>query len=299
MINIKKCLMFITIFLLLFQESIQRVAPISVIDYFDELFVIICTIIAFGKILHTKTINKQIVILFLLLIGFFATGTISLYKNSSYEFSKFLESSFLAIKSFLLILDISIIGYSDEAKKQFINIMNNIGIICAVVAVVNFLFPNIYIKIFPFGIITYRFGFVSVTSLFYHPGRYGWFMLLLSIMNYVIYKNNGKKKYKNMFFTFGLFSLLSFRTKVILSIIVILIFNVILSQKIDIKKIFTAGLLGLIIFTIFNNVIMNTYYLYFDDNNTTISARQSLTNNSIRILKDYFPLGVGFGKYGS
>ena len=299
MSNYKKILMYIIIFVLLFQESIQRIIPFKFIDCFDEIFVLVIAITAIIKTIQTKKISLQTIILFILLLAFFATGTLSLLLNSSFEFSKYIVSSFLAIKCFLLIICVSIIGINDSIKKQFITIINNIGIICAVVGIFNFIVPNIYSKIFTFGIVTYRFGFVSVSSLFYHPGRFGWFMLLASILNYVIYKKEKQKKNLFLFIIFGLLSLLSFKTKVILSIVGILIFDVILSSKINVKKIMATGLFVLIIFCVFNKFILNTYNLYFSNNNTTISARQSLTENSFKIMDEYFPLGVGFGKYGS
>ena len=299
MINLKKLIMYLTVFILLFQESIQRIIPLSIIDSFDEMLVLLFTLIAIIKLMQIKKINKQVVILFFLLFCFFISGAFSLYNNSSHIFSMFIESAFLSIKCFLLIIDISIIGFDDKTKKMFISVVNNIGILCAIIGIFNFVLPNLYIKLFPFGILTYRFGFVSVTSLFYHPGRFGWFMLFLSLMNYALYKVDNSKKNKWLFLIFAIFSLMSFRTKVILSIIIILLANLIISKKIELKKIISVGVLGLAVFIIFNKVIMNTYYLYFDDNNINISARQSLTKNSFKIMEDYFPLGVGFGKYGS
>ena len=124
-------------------------------------------------------------------------------------------------------------------------------------------------------------------------------MLFLSIMNYTLYKKSGASKNKKLFILFAICSLFSFRTKVIISIIILLLFNLIISKKIEAKKIIFTIFFGLVIFLSFNKVIMNTYYLYFDDSNTNISARQSLTDNSYKIVKDFFPLGVGFGKYGS
>ena len=282
MINVKKVLMYIMIFILLFQESIQRMFHINFVDYIDELVVIIFTLIAFAKILKDKRINKRVIILLFLLLSFFISGTLSLYHNSSSLFLQYIESAFLSIKCFLLVIDIAIIG-----------------ILCFIIGIFNFVAPNAYHKIFTFANLTYRFGFVSLTSLFYHTGRFGWFMLFLSLMNYSIFKNKGDNKNKKLFLLFGLCSLLSFRTKVIFSIVVILIINLILTKKIQLKKILISLSVVTIIFIIFNKPIMNTYYLYFDDDNTTVSARQSLMDNSYIIIKDYFPLGVGFGKYGS
>lgn len=300
MIDIKKIYVYILLFILLFQETIQRMIPsLSFLDFFDEIIVVLFTMLALIEIFKTKKINKIVLILFLLLICFYVTGSISLYKNSNFIFTRYLGSSFLAIKCFLLIIDISIIGLNEKTKRISIDVLNSIGILNVLVGLFNFVFPSIYSKICPFAIVTYRFGFVSITSLFYHTGRFGWFMLFLSIMNYVLYRSNKNSKNKKLFVLFGIFSLLSFRTKVILSILTILIVNVTLSKKIELKKIVTASCFVLLIVALFHNVILNAYYLYFDDNQSTVSARQSISKNSYKIVEDYFPLGVGFGQYGS
>lgn len=299
MVNVKKVLMHLFLFIVLFQESIQRMVHVGALDYIDELVVIIFSLIALVNILRKKTIDKKIAFLFFLLVGFFLFGTLSLLLNSSFVFSRYIVSAFLATKCFLLIIDIGIIGFKDDTKKYFIEAINNIGMLCVFIGIFNFIFPSIYHKFFTFANVTYRFGFVSVTSLFYHTGRFGWFMLFLALMNYILYKNMEENRNRKLFFLFAFFSLLSFRTKVVFSVIIILIINLFLFKKIDLKKIFIAGVVSLVVFFAFNDIIMNTYHLYFDDETTTVSARQSLNNNSVKIVKDYFPFGVGFGKFGS
>lgn len=49
---------------------------------------------------------------------------------------------------------------------------------------------------------------------------------------------------------------------------------------------------------IFGDGLKNTYSLYFTADHG-VSARQALSQNGIRIAKDYFPTGVGFGKYAT
>lgn len=299
MINLKKILAYIVIFILLFQESIQRMVSLSIIDCFDELFIVFLSLAALARFFQRKSLKMTNIILLFLMLMFLIFGSLSLVLNSSVIISRYIESSFLAIKCFLLIIDVSILGFNDDDKKMFLETMNNIGVLCVIIGIFNFIFPSLYSKIFPFAIVTRRFGFVSVTSLFYHTGRFGWFMLFLSLMNYTLYKKDINPKSKKFFIMFGLCSMLSFRTKVISSIIIILIINTVITKKIEMKKIITSLIAVFIVFILFKDVIINTYDLYFNDSTDSVSARQSLLDNSYEIMKDYFPLGVGFGKYGS
>ena len=170
--------------------------------------------------------------------------------------------------------------------------------IVVVIAIFNFLFPSIYSNLFPFAKVMKRFGLVSVTSLFYHPGKYGWFMLFMSILYYSKYKSNNDKKDKRNMIICGLLSLLSFRTKVIIGLIVIFLVANFFNKKIKLKNIIISIFVAISFLLIFNNIIGNTYNLYFTDTEG-VSARQALNRTSLKIMDDYFPLGVGFGKYGS
>ena len=57
-------------------------------------------------------------------------------------------------------------------------------------------------------------------------------------------------------------------------------------------------LISILILFLFKDIIINTYDLYFLGNQGE-TARQVLDETGKEILKDYFPIGVGFGKFGT
>ena len=298
-IKINKLLVFILLFFFLFQDSITRIQNLRILDYLDELFILVLClwailIISFRK----KKISNVVLVLFIGSFIFSFIGIVSCYLNSKFIFSRVLVSNFLAIKFFIMIIAIIGLSLNNEIKKYIIEGLEFISKIVICVAIFNFFLPSLYQKIFTFAIVTRRFGLVSVTSLFYHTGRYGWFMLFMAILYYAKYKKSNNSNDKKWMFICILFSLLSFRTKVLISIIVIIIFENILNGNIKIKQL-CITLLSLVIFGfIFKDILINTYQLYFTDE-SGVSARQALNDNGVQILKDYFPLGVGFGKYAS
>ena len=53
-----------------------------------------------------------------------------------------------------------------------------------------------------------------------------------------------------------------------------------------------------IVLVLSSSLLEYAYYMYFTKEFGE-SARMSLNSNAIQIFKDYFPIGVGFGKFGS
>lgn len=296
--NIKKIAVYFIVILLLFQESISRFLNLEFLDYLDEIITVVLLFISTIEIIREKKINKTSFVITLLVILFSLIGQLSYYINSEYEVIKGLLSNFLSIKFFLIIIALANINLKDETKEYIFKALEFSCRIVIVIAVFNFVMPDLYSKIFQFAMVTYRFGMVSVTSLFYHTGRYGWFMLFMALLYYSKYKINQNKKDKIWMIVCALFSLLSFRTKVIISLVAIILYEIIFSKKIRVKQLLIGSAILLLIGILFKDTIINTYNLYFTDSKGT-SARQALNINSIKIMKEYFPLGVGFGKFGS
>ena len=174
--------------------------------------------------------------------------------------------------------------------------------IVIVVALINLLFLNFYITLFPASHITHRLGMVAICSTFNHPGKYGWFMLFCALAHLSRYhKTKDKREIKNIIISV-LACLLSLRTKVILGVVICAFGYLFFTKreifKRQIKKIAIFALLTLCLLVPFKETLSKTYTLYFTDAEG-YSVRQALMDNSIKIIKDYFPLGVGFGKYGT
>ena len=298
----KKIIIYLVVILLLFQTTISSLINIDFIEYIDEILTVILFVVAIISVIKRKKISKSTIILVCLILVFSIIGIISCYVNSEFILSRVLLSNFLSIKFFIIIISFMNINFKEETKKYFIDALKMCAKVVAVFAIINFIIPEIYTKYMSFTNLEYRFGFPAVCSLFEHPGKYGWFMLFISLYYYTQFKYNEKKDYKKLaiFIFYALLALLSLRTKVIVSLIAILVLENLLSGSKN-KKIINMTIITVIaifIIILFKDVLMNTYKLYFTQENG-VSARQSLMDNSFKILQEYFPLGVGFGQYGS
>lgn len=297
-INLRKIIIFIILSLILFHTSISLSINSSTIDRFDEVLIALIMALSIINVIKKKDIKRDALIISFGTILFSLSGVLSCYINSEFILSRVLLSCFLSIKFFILVISLINLNFTDKFMEDVISCLEIITKVVIVVAIFNFLFPTIYSNLFPFAKVMKRFGLISVTSLFYHPGKYGWFMLFMSILYYSKYKANNDKKDKRNMIICGLLSLLSFRTKVIIGLVVLFLTANILNKKIKLKNVIFSIIIAISIFFIFNNIITNTYNLYFADTES-VSARQALNRTSLKIMKDYFPFGVGFGKYGS
>lgn len=297
--NFKKLLIFILIVLLIFNETICDALSINFLSYADELFVLILFVYSIVSILIRKTINKFSIYLLFFIILFSFVGILSCYLNSKFNFKLVILSNFLTIKFWLLLFSFCNISFSKNTRKSFKECLETIGKIVIVFALFNILFPNLFYKLSPYTI-SHRFGFVCIISLFNHPGKYGWFMLFMAIYYYNEYKNTKQKKFIFNSIIFLIFSIFSFRTKVIIGVVVIVLYELIINNKKIIKYLVpTCIILGIVLFS-FRNIIINTYNLYFSNSyNNKNEARVVLRKYGKKIMINYFPLGVGFGKYGS
>lgn len=290
--------------IILFQNTIVGITHIKFINYIDEIFIASIFIVSIITIFKNKKINLFSLKQILLLSMFFLIGIISLKINSDFKFNQAISSGFLSIKFWLMVFSISNIKLSEKIKDYLIKSVMFFEKIVLIFAVLNLVMPNIFIKIFPSTVISYRFGLLSISSLFLHPGKFGWYMLFCAVVHLIKMNSNelSEKQEKKYIIIDLLFALLSFRTKVIMSLAVITIFYQLLfnanSFKGMIKKIMPLLIFIAAFLFIFRSVITNTYKLYFTDS-YGLSARQALNTTSIKILKDYLPIGVGFGKFAS
>ena len=191
MINIKKLLVYLFVFVFIFQTTLEKIFSFSFIGYLDELFVFLILIIAIIKILSKKRIGSRPCKILFLLIAFTLSGIIPFFINTSeYEFQNIIEATLLSIKFLIIVFSISVIGIDKKTENNVIKAIDFCALLVMVVAIFNVLFPYQYEKIFKFAIVSHSDFITPVTSLFYHPGRYGWFMLFAGLMHFALFKVN-------------------------------------------------------------------------------------------------------------
>lgn len=296
----KKVSIYICVFIFLFQDILQVIFPFKIVSFLDELLIIFLFILSILKIIRKGKLEKRYIKMNYLIIVFIFAGIISCLLNSNYDIVNMLESSFLSIKFMILITSTMNLPIKEETLNVFIKAVLFYGRIVALVAILNIIFPDLYMKILGTGFISYRFGLVVPCSLFVHPGVYGWFMLFIAIYYYSRYLEKYNKRYRAKFIFYSFMAVLSFKVKVIVSLVSIFIFGMIVrnNYKIKLKQVILIFISLIVTWLIFGEFLNVQFKMYFTSE-FGLSARQSLLNNSIKILFEYFPLGVGFSKFGS
>lgn len=298
----KKLLTIIIVFLLLC-GNMNNIINFDIFSFADEVFVLIVLLFSIVKLLDKKKINIRTLKNVELLSVFWLLGIISCILNSNYSIMSLIVSSFLAIKFWLLVFSFEHLGDYKDIFKQIEKAIYIVEKIAIVFALFNILMPNYYLQYFTFNENFVRFGLTSITSCFNHPSTFGWFMSLCCYFRFCDYCINKNKKTLKFMLLDIIFAVLSLRTKVILSLVIIfLLYFVFLSNESSKKRVkgfIICSVLSLVLFFVFKPIIVNTYNIYFNNNDASNVARTMLYKNSVNIGIDYFPLGAGFGKYGT
>ena len=297
-INFRKIVIFLLFTFILFQDSFEITTNLYIITYFDEIFIVVYFIVSIIK--TNGVINKKVLKLFFWILFFLIIGIIGCIYYSNYQLKTLLVSSFLMIKFFICLMAVMIYPPNEQIKKDIICSIKILGYISIFSGLINLILPKIWLKLIPYTYTYYRDGLNSIMGLFIHAGQYGWFMMFTALIYLSEYEVTKSTKKNIGFFVFAIFALLSLKVKVIITFIFISLLKLfkIEKRKINFKKVIILILvIGVLILS--NKLIVSTYNQYFTDNNKNTSARYALLKGSISIMKDYFPLGVGFSKYGT
>ncbi len=300
---LNKMLISIMIILLLFHKQLESITDIEALGYSDELIILILFICALVKILKRKRINTYVVSLFVYFIVYTITGLISYFVNSSGSLSTIdlLMTTLLETKFMILILALLVLDFTPDIYEHILKILISASYICISVALINLFLPEIYIKVFSWGFIQKRYGIISPCSIFDHPGTYGWYLVLIgSYFYYKWYQKKGTNELSKMLVLLS-FGILSMKSKVFVAVLVMfatpLIFGKI--KRLKTKKIIISVSVIIILAAFFGESIWERVLLSFSSKYSETEARAALNVNSLKLFANYFPIGVGFGKYGS
>mgnify|MGYP000973806682 CR=1 FL=1 len=277
------------------------------IDKIDEPVILLLLILTLFRNGVKKSFHNisQIEIICLL---FFIVGLLSSIKNNvSMVIS--LEQSFLTLKGLILFYIYKCHEYdADELIHVSKRIFAPISIVILIGAMIEFISPLRFKSIvWQSSVMSERLGMIGLQSFFYHPGDYGWFMIVVTLIYAIVFMFFREKKYFIIGIMFLIGSLLSLRRKPLLGFIFGILISYILftthnNRRISIKKIAAFGLIGgFVLFVVspfLDALLQYTIAEYFTDK-AVLQARNALLLGSVKIAIDYFPLGVGFGRYGS
>lgn len=291
----------ITIFLLLlmfFQDLIAVNLNETVAGYFtflDELFIIcgLSFVILRSRSIRKSTLTLLLIMLGILLLGFLSGG----YHKVPLDIT--LKGAFLAVKGMLLFFIFKNLKFSETDIAKIMKLVYVLGLLSLFFAVVDILLKESFRNLLHTNNkLDTRSNILSVQSLFIHPGVYGWFTLFVGLYFLAQYLIKGEKKafiYTSLFF---FFSILSLRSKVLMAIAAILLL-VTIKRRIYIIGLTFVGIIG---FLLFGDVIMDLIQLTTEryiSADVTESARKALYETGYLIGLNEFPLGEGFGRFGS
>lgn len=279
------------IFLYYFVFNQIFVEYIAVLGYVDELlaFIAIPLFVSQQFFSDSNSIGIRWYNVFLLLF-LMITALSSTINKIQPLFEAVLPDLFLNAKFWLALYvgrcGFSYLNYEVYGKKIVIHIQRIILILSLLVI------EELITGGLVFGLAEYRYGLPAIKLFYGHPTGFCsvCVFLIMNLISLMEYTESGK------FYLFILIALMltTLRSKAVAaSVIFLLIFYIIIIRK---RKISLSHILLMIPIMIF--IAWNQLYYYF----VTVkdgSARYQLTTKAFQVAKDYFPLGSGFGTYGS
>ena len=112
-----KIIISLMLFVILFQGIKLNIPEIPFLSYIDEIFIVICLILALKRIIKSGTINKNSFKILLALMVFIILGILSCVLNSQFDIKSLMVSTFLSVKFWLLIFALENINLDDKVKE--------------------------------------------------------------------------------------------------------------------------------------------------------------------------------------
>lgn len=277
----------ISVFLSPLSEEILGLDTLSsLLSYVDELFVLgLCIYVGLTS-KRNKTANK----LLGLICIFFITGIVSSYLYKGIGVVSLL-GGFNTIKPLLLFWGLSMLTFGKGDIDYLFKLFSILFPIIIFFEFLDIIYPAFRSSIgFKLQVSEERLGFRSIGGIM---PRFT-MATIMGVTYFYIYSFYRKRKPKALLsIPLILFAL---RVKDIFAFVIasMLTFN----KRIKLKNLLISIAALFLMFLGYMIYFPEHYAQYFSDDDG-LQARTALNLTSIEISKDYFPLGVGFGKFGS
>ena len=278
-------LFLLCLYLFIFEFALMQIAP--TFGYWDELYALLffpLMLIKKTNILRDKIVKKINIALCLLLL----VGILSSFIYNYQPLPAVLQDIVLNLKFFLGIGTTCLLFRRINLEKYKNKLRFHIIFITWLLSF--FMISDKLLHIFP--VYEVRYGFKSEQLFFGHPTGLASVAFLLLIMLTLVYQK--KKDLLTLFMLLAL-EIMTLRLKAIaVAMLYIYIFFMVmvLNKKIGWKQIIPA-IIPIIM------IGYSTFSAYFFSSKTMEMARGALLYKSFQIAKDFFPIGAGFGTYGS
>lgn len=216
-----------------------------------------------------------------------------------------LQGAFLAVKGFLWFYVVASLPFTVADFERFAKFIFFAGLVVLAGGVIDFAAPEVFRAVTNnIGYVDYRGGLPSVVSFFTHPGVFGWFTAFAACLGFADYFARDRRRGFWVGLVFALASLLSMRRKPLAGLALALAVGLLLSPRPGrLRRALVILCLATAVFFAFSDQLGDLYrgllehYVLVPDSMSV--ARNALYQVAGRIAVDYFPLGVGFGRYGS
>ena len=292
------CVLLIALTLL--SQTLATVSGISALGNVDELAALLALIVfPVRRIMVRGTL--RCVTAYWFFAAFFALGAVSSVVNTV-PLSVWALGAFLLLKGPLLALGVLQLDWRREDIPGLARVAAVLLVLILFSAVVNAVVPQAWNAVVGRAPLSYRLGIPSLTGIFDHPVGLGstMGMAFLAVLAYHRIVARSVGTYALMVAT-GLAGLLTFRRKSIAAAVLVGVASRLWLPGHKAKATVTIAILvpvGLILgWEPLTQVITTSYHEYFD--NVGVTARTLMTIDSAGLALAAFPLGVGFGRYGS
>ena len=265
---------------------------VSIFGYWDELYSLMFMFLICKLLVERRTfVQKEEVIIFLLLVGYCGCCLAGNFISGYAEPSTFLQDFFLNLKFFLSLFLTGWLTRNIEYRDYSTRIMKHVYAL-TVVFLVLFLVDKA-IGIFP--VYEQRFGISSEQFFFPHP-TFCAAALFFLLIQYCVFGDINKKRDVIGMLSLCFLIAMTLRFKaiatVMLFVMLFVLFKIIKIKKINLGLIVAAGAV------VFALAYKHVYFYFFSDVALNM-PRGAILNTSLLIARDYFPFGTGFGTFGS
>ncbi|WP_028043614.1 hypothetical protein [Candidatus Stoquefichus massiliensis] len=280
----KKVVVSNLLFLILF--FIKCLSDYQYLNYIDEILTVFFVLYLLKNTLFLIKNYKMLLILWMLFLSF---GLISnLIYNYQLFFPALIDAGLIVSKFIIAYLAASV--YTRKTNFDFIQVITPISKLLVIIFTLLIIHDIFFHPIYPKN--EYRYFMESLQLMFGHPTYLAVAMVtLIAILSYSNYNH------KNIFYliccSFIIFT--TFRSKAIAFIFVYWMFYIflfIMKKEINFIPIGIGGIISMLFLT--KDTIINYFF-----SPTRYSPRSILLNDSFDLMIKHFPLGTGFGTFGT
>jgi hypothetical protein len=280
-------------------KTAEQLTHVSAIGFFDEVATIACLVVFCLRRQHSGLPLRGIpgTVAFLL---FGAIGIVgALLQGMPITLVAF--ATFLALKPVLFGLAVAQLDWQSSDLRTMAKIGAWIICVSAACAVINFAFPQRWAAIFQTeAYIDYRTALPSLIGPFVHPYDFGQILALMAIA-VLAWRHLVAKSPWTLFLLVvsGLAVLSSFRRTAILGLASAAVFLLakVRGASVALVLVLVVPIFLIVTWSSLSAFTAETINEYVSQAGST--ARTVLTRDSVGVAQDHFPLGAGFGRFGS